>query len=134
MEGREGAETGRKASKTLTHRGETHTISEWAEITGLSYNNIATRLNLGWSIEDTLDLPMGYRHPQEEIPVSPKCKKVKDTRPLELVKVCKGCGHYKFLFGGTGDKACHYSIDTGELRSLPYEKCKKLIAAGLSAG
>jgi len=42
----------------LTYNGETHTRKEWAEITGISRNNIADRLHKGWSIERTLTEPV----------------------------------------------------------------------------
>lgn len=43
----------------LTYNGETHTIAEWAEITGIGYNAIRQRINnLGWPIERALTEPM----------------------------------------------------------------------------
>lgn len=41
----------------LTFRGETHSIAEWGEITGISRRTIRTRLRIGWSVEDALTLP-----------------------------------------------------------------------------
>lgn len=38
----------------LTLNGETHTIAEWANITGLGAGTIWKRLSLGWSPEETL--------------------------------------------------------------------------------
>ena len=42
----------------LTFEGETHSISEWSEIKGLTTQCIANRLNYGWSVERTLSTPM----------------------------------------------------------------------------
>lgn len=39
----------------ITYNGETHTLAEWAEITGIPYHNIRNRINnLNWSVERTL--------------------------------------------------------------------------------
>ena len=42
----------------ITFNGKTHTMSEWAEITGISYSAIKSRINRhGWSIEKALTKP-----------------------------------------------------------------------------
>lgn len=42
----------------LTLNGETHTMVEWSEITGISYHNIRNRVNnLKWSVEKALTTP-----------------------------------------------------------------------------
>lgn len=38
-------------------RGETHTISEWANIIGISYNCLLRRYKAGWSVKDISTLP-----------------------------------------------------------------------------
>lgn len=39
----------------LTYKGETHTITEWAEITGINKNTLSARVNrLGWLVERAL--------------------------------------------------------------------------------
>lgn len=38
----------------LTYNGETHTLTEWSEITGLRYNTIRHRLKIGWTVEEAL--------------------------------------------------------------------------------
>ncbi len=43
----------------LTLGDETHTIAEWARITGLAPFTIRKRLKLKWSVEDTLTRPIG---------------------------------------------------------------------------
>ncbi len=46
----------RRTNHFLTYKGETHTLKEWAEITGINYNTLVGRINrLGWSIEKTLN-------------------------------------------------------------------------------
>lgn len=42
----------------LTLNGETHNITEWSEITGLSNDTITVRLKHGWNIEDVLTVPI----------------------------------------------------------------------------
>ena len=44
----------------ISFNGETHCISEWAEITGLSSVCIQNRIRYGWSINDILTKPKGY--------------------------------------------------------------------------
>lgn len=46
----------RTNNRNLTHNGERHTITEWAEITGLHKSTIQKRLSVGgWSVSDALD-------------------------------------------------------------------------------
>lgn len=45
--------------RLLTLNGETRNIAQWAKKTGLRRNCIEKRLQLGWSIEDTLTIPAG---------------------------------------------------------------------------
>lgn len=42
-------------SHFLTYKGETHTMAEWSEITGINYGTLSSRINkLHWSVEDSL--------------------------------------------------------------------------------
>lgn len=45
----------------LEHRGERHTITQWARITGLSHRTIRSRLAYGWSIARALTRPASTR-------------------------------------------------------------------------
>lgn len=45
------------SSRFLTFGGERKTISQWAEITGISRNTIKNRINHGWSVELALTTP-----------------------------------------------------------------------------
>ena len=38
----------------IEYKGETHTVSEWSKITGISAKTIWWRINTGWSVEDAL--------------------------------------------------------------------------------
>ena len=40
----------------LTYNGETHTMAEWADITGIKKATIWERLKKGWSIDDALTI------------------------------------------------------------------------------
>ena len=42
----------------LTYKGETHTISEWAEKLGIKTSSLITRVHLGWSVERILGEPI----------------------------------------------------------------------------
>lgn len=42
----------------ITFHGQTHTIREWSEITGISCGNLRSRLQHKWSIERTLTTPV----------------------------------------------------------------------------
>lgn len=44
----------RRNNHLLKYNGETHTISEWSEITGIKHSTITKRLKRGWSVEETL--------------------------------------------------------------------------------
>lgn len=46
-----------KKSDVLTINGETHTISEWCTISGISYNGMYNRLKCGWTLEEALTTP-----------------------------------------------------------------------------
>lgn len=44
----------------LTFNGETHTITEWAKITGINRSTLNNRFNRGWSVEDMLTCPVTH--------------------------------------------------------------------------
>lgn len=46
-----------RKNRRITCNGETHTISEWSDITGLSQGTICDRLKYGWSIQEVLFRP-----------------------------------------------------------------------------
>lgn len=48
----------RRNNRRLTLNGETHDMTEWAEITGLLDCTISRRLKKGWSLEDALTVPL----------------------------------------------------------------------------
>ena len=46
-------------SRYLTYNGETHTMAEWSDITGICYGTLKSRINyLHWNIEDALTKPI----------------------------------------------------------------------------
>jgi hypothetical protein len=57
--------------KKITYSGETRTISEWSQTTGVSRQSISNRLKAGWSIERALTEPRGSRGPQSAVAVRP---------------------------------------------------------------
>ena len=44
----------RTNNKHLTYGGATRTVAEWAEVVGLKAKTLYTRLQAGWTVEDTL--------------------------------------------------------------------------------
>lgn len=51
----------RRSSRFIEHRGETHTLKEWAEIAGMSLEALKYRIDSGWSIEDALTKPVAKK-------------------------------------------------------------------------
>lgn len=49
----------KRENRRLTANGETHTLAEWARITGLMPRTIANRIDLGgWSVEKAITTPL----------------------------------------------------------------------------
>ena len=56
----------KRNNRRLTWNGETKTVTEWAEVVGISKTTIKERLNAGWTVEMALTTPVrkrtrGYR-------------------------------------------------------------------------
>lgn len=56
----------KRNNRKIEYNGESHTVTEWAEITGIGKTTIKERLNRGWGAEKTLSTPIrprtkGYR-------------------------------------------------------------------------
>lgn len=47
----------RRTNRYLTFRGQTKTLREWSEITGISLSGINYRFRKGWSVDKTLSTP-----------------------------------------------------------------------------
>jgi hypothetical protein len=54
-----------RRNRLITASGETRTLGEWAEITGLAYAAIRSRLNLGWSHAEALGKIPHHRKPRK---------------------------------------------------------------------
>ena len=53
----------RRSNRFLSHKGETKTLSEWADVLDINDNTLSMRLNSGWSVERTLEEPVrGYKN------------------------------------------------------------------------
>mgnify|MGYP001126284163 CR=1 FL=1 len=53
----------RRSSRILTVNGETLTVAEWAERSGISHSTITKRLAAGWSEERAVQTPVGPSGP-----------------------------------------------------------------------
>ena len=51
----------KRSCRFLTHKGETHTISEWANIAGIAKWTLLYRLKAGWDIAKALEQPVNNR-------------------------------------------------------------------------
>jgi hypothetical protein len=47
----------------LTFRGETLTLTQWAQRIGVGKTTLACRLRLGWTVEEALTAPLGPQGP-----------------------------------------------------------------------
>ena len=57
----------RTTNKFITYNGETKTILEWADITGVNYYALIRRLKSGWSIEKAFNTPSRKELKRREI-------------------------------------------------------------------
>lgn len=57
--------TSPKPAKRLTHEGETHSLSGWAQIPGIPAGRIRDRLTLGWSVQEALTTPPNSKRRSE---------------------------------------------------------------------
>lgn len=48
----------RSNNRTIEYQGETLTVTEWSQVTGLKLSTLLKRLNSGWSIEKALTQPV----------------------------------------------------------------------------
>lgn len=51
-------ENNRTDNHFIEYKGETHTISEWADMLGMAYNTLLNRINHSWSVERALTEPI----------------------------------------------------------------------------
>ena len=50
----------RSTNVHLTYKGETHTLSEWADIIGMHHRTLEARVRRGWTVEECLSIePLG---------------------------------------------------------------------------
>jgi hypothetical protein len=47
-----------RQNRLLTHNGETHTIAEWADITGINHDTLCSRVKLGWDDYKVIATPV----------------------------------------------------------------------------
>lgn len=51
----------RRSNHLLTYKGETKTITQWAETIGMNADTLKYRIYLGWSVEDAIERPVRAR-------------------------------------------------------------------------
>lgn len=54
----------RRTNVYITYKGETHTATEWSEITGIKEGTLVTRKRAGWSDEECIEIPVSMRNNQ----------------------------------------------------------------------
>ena len=52
----------RRNNHCVTYKGQTKTLTEWAEENGLTYAQLLKRLKLGWSFEETISKPINLKY------------------------------------------------------------------------
>lgn len=57
----------KRTNKLLTFNGETHCLTEWAEIVGMTPNTLQLRLFYGWSVEKALTTPPGKSRARKRV-------------------------------------------------------------------
>lgn len=57
----------RSTNHTVTVNGETHCLSEWAEINDISYNTILSRLRYGWDEERAVTVQPLIKHERKNV-------------------------------------------------------------------
>ena len=48
----------------ITYKGETHSVAEWSEITGIHASTLAQRKRNGWSDVECLEVPVDVKNNQ----------------------------------------------------------------------
>lgn len=97
---------GRPTKWGFEYRGVWKSVQQWSRELGISVKTLKKRLRSGWTPEKIVNtVPQG------------DCRR-KSSEP------CKGCDHWK-VYSGMDASGCHYFLDTGQLRSVPYEKCER---------
>ena len=93
---------------TLSCRDRTHTVAEWARISGTPGHTILARVRRGWPIEEAIFTPPMKRGAYRE-------------SLNKIVKGCRGCYHYKPYYWGENLQRwyCDYIGDTGHKRPCP---------------
>lgn len=56
----------RRQNRFLKFNGETHTVKEWADITGINTGTLRNRLRAGWNIERALGEPVHKQYSRHE--------------------------------------------------------------------
>ena len=51
----------KRTNRLITYHGETHIASEWDDILGFNRGIVVSRLERGWSEEETVSIPLGQR-------------------------------------------------------------------------
>ncbi len=51
----------KRVNRILSHSGESKTLTEWSEITGIAPVTLHCRIREGWSVSEALTLPIGTR-------------------------------------------------------------------------
>ena len=52
----------KRTNRVLSYNGESHCVSEWAEMVGIPSHTIISRLRYGWSTEDALTVTPTHRN------------------------------------------------------------------------
>lgn len=138
-----------RSNKAVNFRGETHCVTEWAEITGLPKDAIYRRLKSGWTPERALTEPIDSTKAKKREIASGEAKEGSEAALMQCRRACgemvgkercetmtpeEAYKHYiatgetKFIFkkGKIAVRVEFYESDTGEVW-LPAQKRRLLV-------
>ena len=110
----------KRSNVHITARGETHTITEWSEITGMSFSALYNRYRTGWEEEDIVSIPVK--------PV--KVRTAKNDKPKTPTKKGKDVDTTKEWYSLSDLQALGY----GSRRTILYDIYEGDFAAGNPGG
>lgn len=69
-------------NRYLEYNGELHTLGEWSEITGIKLATIWARMKRGWTVCETVTIPVGEKKGNEKMTINSKQKGARFERLL----------------------------------------------------
>lgn len=113
----------------IEHNGETHTLAEWAEITGKNRSTIKSRVKNGWNIEDAL---FGEKNIKNKSRLTYNGETHSILRWSEITGIGYNALKRRILSGWDIEEAFTVHVSKGNSRRRYNQKRKKEIQMGNS--